>query len=212
MLTDFFLIGNTIIGCLGQVGIADSSQHIDLRIKGLGAGDGIGCQLSCSDGSLANTSLVPDLRGVDKACDGIGLRLEGAVLTQSESNGITNLVVLFQAGRQGNFRFLLRKAPRNQLILGNLVRLGKNPYGLIGVCDGDVGQVSKFHLGLGQVFQLLDVRFIQAIICHDCQVQHLVFIDEKLGGPLHIGGGDLEGYQGHGPNHHEAKDGKEAAL
>ena len=90
--------------------------------------------------------------------------------------------------------------------------MGKNPYGLIGVLDGDIGQVSKFHLGLGKVFQLLNIRFIQAIICHDSQVQHLGLINEKLGGPLHIGCGDLEANQGHGPNHHEAKDGKEAAL
>ena len=90
--------------------------------------------------------------------------------------------------------------------------MGKNPYGLIGVLDGDIGQVSKFHLGLGKVFQLLNICFIQAIICHDSQVQHLGLINEKLGGPLHIGCGDLEANQGHGPNHHEAKNGKEAAL
>ena len=103
MLTDFFLIGSTVIGLLSQVGIADPSQHIDLRIKGLRAGDGIGCQLSCSDGGLADTGLVPDLRGVDKTCDGKGLRLERAVLTQGESNGITDLVILLQAGHQGDF-------------------------------------------------------------------------------------------------------------
>ena len=103
VLTDFFLIGSTVIGLLSQVGIADPSQHIDLRIKGLGASDGIGCQLSCPDGGLADTGLVPDLRGVDKTCDGKGLRLEWAVLTKAEGNGVTDLVVLLQAGRQGNF-------------------------------------------------------------------------------------------------------------
>ena len=103
VLTDFFLIGSTVIGLLSQVAIADPSQHIDLRIKGLGAGDGIGCQLSCSDGGLTDTGLVPDLRGVDKTCDSKGLRLERAVLTQTEGDGIPQFVVTLQAGRQGNF-------------------------------------------------------------------------------------------------------------